>query len=267
MNAITIGGFGRNDQPQAMSSKEIAELTGKRHDHVLRDIRAYVGAVVQMERGIDVRSLDWGGSEGVQLFGETPIGGVTCQFEVNPQNGQSYPVYYLDKSATLTIVAGYNVLLRKRIIDRWQELEAAAAQPDPLAALNDPVTMRGLLLTYSEKVILLEQANAEMAPKADALDLLSASDGSVTFTQAAKLLGVKQDTMTKWMHSNGWIYRQNGSWVAYSQQIQNGRLEYKEANYTDHKTGMRCTKPYCHLTPKGLAKLAVEFGAGDKKAA
>ncbi len=244
MNAITIGGFGRPDQPQTMSSREIAELTGKQHAHVMRDIR---NMLVELK-----------GEGGISKFGDTVR---------NEQNGQEYPIYRLPKRETLILVSGYNLTMRAAIIDRWQELEARAAQPDPLAALNDPATMRGLLLNYSEKVIMLEQANAELAPKADALDLLSASSGSVTFTQAAKLLGVKQDTMTKWMHANGWIYRQNGSWVAYSQQIQNARLEYKEANYTNQTTGMKCVKPYCHITPKGLAKLAVIFGAGDKKAA
>lgn len=44
---------------KTMSSREIAELCEKRHDHVLRDIRAYAGAVIQMERGLNVRSMDW----------------------------------------------------------------------------------------------------------------------------------------------------------------------------------------------------------------
>ncbi|STO73032.1 Probable phage repressor protein [Avibacterium paragallinarum] len=106
-----------------MSSREIAELCGKQHNHVLRDIRAYVGAILQIERGINVKSLDWSEKEGVELFGHTPIGGVVCQYEVNSQNNQRYPIYYLDKSATLTVISGYNVILRKRIIDRWLELE------------------------------------------------------------------------------------------------------------------------------------------------
>ncbi|MDW0575835.1 Rha family transcriptional regulator [Mannheimia haemolytica] len=54
-----------------MSSREIAELCEKEHRHVLRDIRAYVGAIIQMERGINVKSLDWSGKEGVELFGHT----------------------------------------------------------------------------------------------------------------------------------------------------------------------------------------------------
>lgn len=37
----------------------------------------------------DVRAMDWAGKEGMQLFGETPIGGVTMRLEVNNQNGQS----------------------------------------------------------------------------------------------------------------------------------------------------------------------------------
>lgn len=87
-----------------MSSREIAELTGKRHDHVMRDIRAML--------------VDLHGEGGIPSFGDT---------HTNEQNGQSYPIFRLPKRETLILVSGYSVQMRARIIDRWQELEAQAA--------------------------------------------------------------------------------------------------------------------------------------------
>lgn len=58
----------------AMSSQEIAELTGKRHDHVMRDIRVML-AELHSERGIP-------------KFEDT---------HTNPQNGQTYPVFNLPR--------------------------------------------------------------------------------------------------------------------------------------------------------------------------
>lgn len=96
-------------------------------------------------------------------------------------------------------------------------------------------------------------------PKAQALDRISAGKGTLTITQASKVLGIKRSDLTDWLSENGWIYRQNGSWVAYQRHIQNGRLRYKEANYTDEQTEMPVTKPYCHITRKGMALIAQAF--------
>lgn len=80
-----------------MSSREIAELTGKRHDHVMRDIKAMLDSL-----------------GGVPSFGDTYR---------NEQNGQEYPIFRLDKEHTLCLVSGYNVKMRMAIIQRWQVLE------------------------------------------------------------------------------------------------------------------------------------------------
>lgn len=225
MNAITSG-FGG----QTMSSREIAELLECRHDNVRRTIERLA------ERGV------------IQL---PPME------EVKNHQGQTVTEYRVGKRDSYVIVAQLSPEFTARLVDRWQELEGQAV--DPLKMLNDPAAMRGILLNYTEKVLELEQKVEEMSPKAAALDLISATTGSMTFTQASKLLNMKVADMTRWMNANRWIYRQNGSWLAYKDQITNGRLEYKEANYTDSNTGMAVCKPYCHLTPKGLAKLATVF--------
>lgn len=140
--------------------------------------------------------------------------------------------------------------------------DAAVTQPatDPMTVLSDPVAMRGLLLTYTEKVLTLESKVAEQAPKVQALELIAAGKDSLTLTQTAKVLGMKFAELTAMMHAKTWIYRQNGSWVGYDPHIKNGDLTYKEANYTNEKTGLACIKPYCHVTPRGLVKLAKMLG-------
>ena len=96
-----------------MSSREIAELTGKQHAHVMRDIRTML--------------VDLYGADGVSKFGDT---------QTNPQNGQSYPIFNLPKRETLILVSGYNVGMRAKIIDRWQELEAQPAKPPVIRNQN-----------------------------------------------------------------------------------------------------------------------------------
>ena len=176
-----------------MSSREIAELCDKEHRNVCRDIRAYVGAIVQMERGIDVRSMDWDGKEGVELFEHTPIGGVTMKYEVNPQNKQTYPVYYLDKNATLTIITGYSILFRKRIIDRWQELEKAISLVLPDFS-NPAEAARAWAAEFEKREqaekakIALEQQASINAPKVAHYDRVVARTNLVNATHVASKL-------------------------------------------------------------------------------
>lgn len=238
---------------QTMSSREISELTGKEHHHVLRDIRAYVGAVVQMERGIDVRSMDWSGKEGVELFGYTPIGGVTMAFETNPQNGQSYPIYHLDKNATLTIISGYNILLRKRIIDRWQELETQL--PRELSRLE----ILQIALQAEQEKIALECKVNELQPKADALDRISHAIGNQNVRDTAKTLDKNQNQFVDWCLKNDWLYRDDASRLkAYQHRINQGFMAQKSVIYKGQDGAERVTMQPM-FTPKGITHLANKF--------
>lgn len=241
--AVAIGD-GLGGAVSTMSSREIAELTGKRHDNVRADIE-------RMGRELSL------------IFQEKAE---------SSDGGRPAKVYLLPKRESLILVSGYSLTMRAKIIDRWQELESAGH-----VALSLPRDYASALRALADKAeeveaerewrVALEHKVEEDAPKVAALDRISASADSITFTQASKLLGTKRADLTRWMSANGWIYRQNASWLAYKQHIQNGRLEYKEANYTDQKTGMACCKPYCHITPKGLTKLAMVFGIILDKAA
>jgi hypothetical protein len=56
----------------------------------------------------------------------------------------------------LVVVAQLSPEFTARVVDRWQQLEAERAPFDPSTLLNSPAIMRGLLLSYTEKVLALE---------------------------------------------------------------------------------------------------------------
>lgn len=174
-------------------------------------------------------------------------------------NGKQNPMYRLPKREACLMAMSYSYELQALVYDKMSALErqaqAAANMPIPKTL---PEALR-LAADLAEKNAQLAHAAQENSLKAQALDRISADCGSFTLTQASKMLGIKLDVLTTRLHQHGWIYRQNASWVAYNTQIKNGRMQYKEAHYTDANTGQVVCKPYCHITPKGLTKLAQMF--------
>ena len=88
---------------QSMSSLQIAEVTGKRHDAILRDIRKL------LEQGVTAHNF--------------------VVSEYTDKTGRTLPCYQLTKKGCLILASGYNAVLREKIIDRWEELENGTAQP------------------------------------------------------------------------------------------------------------------------------------------
>jgi len=139
-------------------------------------------------------------------------------------------------------------------------IECERRAKDPMVALNDPAAMRQILLTYTERVIALEETVQAQAPKVAALDRIATADGSMCITAAAKHLQVRPKDLFDWLSSNKWIYRRHGNkgYLAYQNRIQQGVLEHK---ITTQILGDGIEKVYeqARITPKGLAKLSEAF--------
>lgn len=128
---------------------------------------------------------------------------------------------------------------------------------DPMQALNDPATMRGLLLTYSEKVLTLENRVQEQAPIVEAFDRISDADGLMNPTAAAKALQVQPKKLFTFLRERRWIYRRPGSSgnLAYQDKIQAGYLTHKVTTIqTPDGTDRVCEQVL--ITAKGLAHLS-----------
>lgn len=92
------------DQLVSMTSVEIAELTGKEHKHVLRDIR-------NMAEELNGSKF---GRVGEEVYKDA--------------KGESRTMYRLDRKHTFILVAGYSVHLRAKCYDHIQTLERRVLQ-------------------------------------------------------------------------------------------------------------------------------------------
>lgn len=235
------------------SSKDVAAYFGKRHDNVLRDIAALIKTEPDLAR------RQFGAEGGLLNFEETQY--------VDPQNGQTYRHYVMTRDGFTLLAMGFTgeKALRFKIayIGQFNAMEAELrARPavDPMKVLNDPAAMRGLLLTYSEKVLALEEKTKAMAGDVAALDRIAKSDGSLCITDAAKTLQIAPKVLFKFLRGHGWIYSRAGSAadVAYQSKLQAGLLEHKTTT-VERSDGSERTVTQVRVTPKGLARLAKEF--------
>ena len=101
-----------------MSSREIAALTQKRHNNVLRDINNLIdqGVINESNFGLIEETVKVG-------FGY-----------------RSFDVYSLDYEATMCLVTGYDAHRRMAVIKRWTALESGKAQP-AMVDFNDTSSM------------------------------------------------------------------------------------------------------------------------------
>lgn len=86
-------------KPLSMSSLEIAELVGKRHDHVMADIK-------NMLEQLNIQSPEFSG-------------------DYRDSKGRTYKCFNLDEELTLTLTSGYSIIQRNTIIKQWQTMRNA----------------------------------------------------------------------------------------------------------------------------------------------
>lgn len=181
----------------AMTSLEIAGLCEKRHDHVCRDIK------VMLEQ-LNIKSP--------QIWGD-----------YRDDLGRAYPCFHLPKDLCLTLVSGYSVVLRKRIIDRWLELESGQQVSVPQTL---PEALR-LAADLAEQKERLTQELVAAAPKVEFVDRYCTASGSMSFRQVAKLLKAKETEFRLFLIENDIMYRLGGALTPRHQHIDAGRFEVK----------------------------------------
>ncbi|MFK0273642.1 phage antirepressor KilAC domain-containing protein [Ensifer sp. NPDC090286] len=200
-----------------MSSREIADLTGKRHPDVKRDIEKMLADL----------------EEDVSKF---------AHIYLDTMNRQQTE-YLLDRELTETLLLGYSAPLRRKVLARLRELEGMVA--NPASALNDPSSLRKLLLDNVEKVLALESKIDADKPKTSFYDAYINSDGLYTLQNAARSMNCRPNLFVRWLKQK-YMFYQGTALVPRVQYIQAGIFEVK-SEIVDDKA-----RPRSYITAKGL---------------
>ena len=220
------------DLVRTMSSQEIAELVGSRHDKVKQSIDRLA------ERGA------------IQL---PPLG------EVKNHLGQTVFVYRVCKRDSFVVVAQLSPEFTAALVDRWQELERQAAQPRELSTIEILQ-----IAIESEKARLMLSAQVEhQATRIHSLENLFKE--GMTHTQFCKgLNGVNVMQVGKCLESRGWLFNESKSGLRFRV------ASYARDKYmTEHQVEItpHGKESFVSFTPvllkKGAVRLYDLYLAGD----
>lgn len=152
-------GLIRIDNGPAMNSREIAELTGKNHGDVCRDIRTMLES----------------------LGGESSF----ASSYTTSQNKQA-TCYNLPYRETMILTSGYSVELRAKVVDRWMELELLNRPKPPTGS-----ELLALAVLEAQKVIAQKDAVIEtMRPAVQFMADVTGSRDAIEMSQVAKIIGM-----------------------------------------------------------------------------
>ena len=180
-----------------MSSREMAELTGKRHDSVKRTIVSlFDGGVIDQPQIVD----------GLKAANQV----VTTE-------------YLVGKRDSFVVVARLCPEFTARLVDRWQELEAQQH-------FAIPSTLSAALRLAADQQDVIEAQTAQLAlaaPKAAFVDQYVEASGSMSFRQVAKLLNANERKFRQMLLDKAVMYYLGGVLAPYSQHQDAGRFEVK----------------------------------------
>lgn len=126
-----------------MSTREVANMSGKKHSHVIRDASKVIDQI------IDDPNLD-----------------DPCFYMDFDARGYITEIH-MDRNLTLCLVSGYSVPLRMAIIKRWDELEQKSAQPQITTPQDYLSALKALVVSEEQKQLAIQERDHAIATKAE----------------------------------------------------------------------------------------------------
>jgi len=187
-----------------MTSREIAELTGKRHDNVCMDIKKML-----LELGEDVLNF-----QGIYI----------------DAMNRAQSEYLLDRELTETLLTGYSAVLRRKVIARWHELESKPSH-------NIPTSLSAALRLAADQSEQIEAQQAQLAiaaPKVAFVERYVESTGLRGFREVCKLLGANESHFRLFLIDKKIMYRLGSNLMPMAAHLDAGRFIVKTGEQGGH---------------------------------
>lgn len=216
------------NQPKTMTSREMADLTDKRHDSVKRTIE----------------TLAENGTISQPQIVDGP----------KAANGVIEKHYLIGERDSYIIVAQLSPEFTARIVDRWQELEAKQKEQTPVFQV--PTTLSGALRLAAEQAEQIETQALLIEQQRPAVEFVSnyvEAKSAKGFREVAKILGIPERQFIQTLADQKIIFKQGSNWLPMAIHQQAGRFTVK----TGVSSGHAFTQT--RFTPEGLAWVANKF--------
>lgn len=216
----------RGDSNQPLTnSKLVAEVFGKEHRNVVRDIKNLIeGGVLKNEQ--------------TPMFEETTY--------INEQNKQSYPMFIMNQDGFTLLAMGFNgkkaMEFKLKYIEAFNAMKRQIEQNKPsvpqtyLEALKSLVKaeeekqqlalenkqQQATILTISKENMELGNKITEMLPKVSYYDKILQSNATMTVTQIAQDYGMSAMKLNKELEAMKIQHKVRGQWILYGKFLTGG---------------------------------------------
>ena len=225
MENITLLNFEGQD---VLDSRDVAEMVGKKHAHLMRDIHGYINDLEE-NPNLDSRQFFIESTYTTKQNKIMPCYLLTkqgCEFVANKMTGKK------GNQFTAQYVGLFNSMK--------QELQSR--QPDSYM-IDDPVKR-------AERWIEERKAYEKVLPKAEYYDSQMRNPGLMTITEIAKDYGWSGSHMNQMLKELKVIYRQGSHWVLYQKYANKGYGQYEPYPFKD-SDGKQNAKNNLKWTQKG----------------
>lgn len=213
-----------------IDSREVAEMLGKEHKYILRDIEGtdtVVGIIPTLESA-NLHSQNYfipttykAGTREYKCYLVTKMG---CELLGNKQQGEK------------------GILFTAKYVERFNKMEEALKDKNKTALPTDYLSaLKALVASEEERQKLLE-INKEQAPKADYYEKVLHSDKLITTTDIAKDLGMTARKLHDILNDLGIIYKQGKCWKVYTKYDYLIKEKYCDYHITEYNQTLKWTE-------------------------